>query len=244
MTESEMNAMVYFSANDVRFERIPVPEINDFEVLIKVKYCGLCQSDVKKIVSNARKPPRVFGHEFSGVIEKVGKSVSGWKKGDKVIAYHHIPCFKCYYCLDERYSQCETYRKVGTTAGFEADGGGFAEFVKLEKHVVENGLFKIPENVDFKLATMVEPVNCCLAGIIKLDLKFGDKVAILGQGQIGLILGKLASASGAEVTGFDLISERLLKSKEFGVEHTLNAGDKELKEKVNALTNGIGFDKV
>jgi L-iditol 2-dehydrogenase len=112
-----MRAAVYRGIDDVRVETIPVPEIGAGEVLVKIHTCGICGTDLKKIHTGSHDAPRVFGHEMSGTIVKVGKGVIGFAVGDRVMAYHHIPCGECYYCRKQTFAQCETYKKVGCTAG-------------------------------------------------------------------------------------------------------------------------------
>ena len=122
-----MRAIVYRGINDLQLEEVPVPRIKAGELLVKVAACGVCPTDIKKIHYGLLPPPRIFGHETSGVVAAVGAGVTKFKAGDRVIAFHHIPCGDCYYCQHKTFAQCEVYKKVGCTAGFEASGGGFAE---------------------------------------------------------------------------------------------------------------------
>src|SRR5947199_2520132 len=115
---THMQAAVYRGVNDVRVETVPVPEIGVGEVLIRVHTCGICGTDLKKIHTGSHASPRIFGHEMAGTIALVGEAVQGFAVGDRVMAYHHIPCGACYYCRKQTFAQCETYKKVGCTAGF------------------------------------------------------------------------------------------------------------------------------
>src|ERR1051326_5170122 len=126
-----MLAAVYRGINDVCPESIPVPEIGPGEALVRVDSCGVCGTDLKKIHYGLVEPPRVFGHEMAGTIEALGAGVSGWQLGDRVAVHHHIPCRECYYCREKAYAQCPTYKKTGTTAGFEPAGGGFAQYIRV-----------------------------------------------------------------------------------------------------------------
>ena len=112
-----MLAAVYRGVNDVRLETIPVPRINAGELLIRVHTCGICGTDLKKIATGSHSAPRVFGHETSGVVAAVGADVADFVPGDRVVVFHHIPCSQCYYCRNKTFAQCETYKKVGCTAG-------------------------------------------------------------------------------------------------------------------------------
>src|SRR5437764_1197607 len=121
---SAMQAAVYRGVNDVRLETVPVPQIGRGEILLRVHTCGICGTDLKKIATGSHSAPRIFGHETSGVIAAVGDGVCDFQPGDRVVVFHHIPCRDCYYCRHRTFAQCETYKKVGCTAGFEPSGGG------------------------------------------------------------------------------------------------------------------------
>src|SRR5260370_28223054 len=166
-----MRAAVYRGINDVRVETIPIPEIGPGEVLVKIHTCGICGTDLKKIHTGAHWALRIFGHETSVMVVAVGAGVTRFKAGDRVIAFHHIPCGECYYCQHKTFAQCETYKKVGCTAGFEASGGGFAEYVRVMDWIVEKGTVRIPDGVSFEQACFVEPVNTCIKGIETLLLE-------------------------------------------------------------------------
>src|SRR6266581_4573391 len=138
-TPSAMKAVVYRGVNDVRLEEVSVPEIGVGEILVRVHTCGICGTDLKKIATGSHSAPRIFGHETSGVIAKVGAGVRKFRVGERVVVFHHIPCRECYYCRQKTFAQCETYKKVGCTAGFEPSGGGFAEYVRVMDWIVEKG---------------------------------------------------------------------------------------------------------
>ena len=189
---SSMKAAVYRGNGQVLVESIETPQIGPGELLLEVQSCGVCHTDLKKIEYGLLPPPRVYGHETAGIVAAVGAGVSRFKPGDRVIAFHHVPCRQCFYCYRHLYAQCPTYKKVGITAGFEPAGGGFAQYVRVMDWIVESGVETIPDNVSFDHACWVEPVNTCLKGISLLKLERGDVVAVLGQGPIGLIFTMLA----------------------------------------------------
>src|SRR6266496_1983898 len=191
-----MQAAVYRGKNNVRLETVPVPEIGPAEILIKVHTCGICGTDLKKISTGSHSAPRIFGHETSGTIAKVGEKVSKFLPGDRVMVFHHIPCGACYYCRHKTFAQCDTYKKVGCTAGFEPSGGGFAEYVRVMDWIVEKGTVRVPEGTSFEQACFAEPMNTCLKGIQTLRLEPGETVLVIGQGPIGLILAILAKRAG------------------------------------------------
>ena len=239
-----MRAAVYRGKDDVRMETVPVPEIGRGELLIRVHTCGICGTDLKKISTASHSAPRIFGHETSGVVAAIGQGVREFQVGDRVMAFHHIPCGDCYYCRHKVFAQCPVYKKVGCTAGFEPSGGGFAEYVRVLDWIVDRGLERIPDGVSFEQACFVEPVNTCLKGIETLRLEPDETVVVIGQGPIGIILGALAKRAGARVITTDLFPQRLTISKRFGLEETVDASRTDMVSRVRELTDGRGTDAV
>ncbi|HEX7159508.1 MAG TPA: zinc-dependent dehydrogenase [Edaphobacter sp.] len=236
-----MRAAVYRGINDVRVETIPVPEIGPGEVLVKIHTCGICGTDLKKIHTGSHSAPRVFGHEMAGTIVKVGEGVDGFTVGDRVMAYHHIPCGECFYCRKKTFAQCETYKKVGCTAGFEPSGGGFAEYIRVMDWIVQKGLVKLPDDVPFEQASFIEPVNTCYKAIELLGLEPDDTVLVIGQGPIGILLAALARRTRATVLTSDLYAERHAIAAKYGLDRPLDAkGD--VVAAAKAATEGRGAD--
>jgi L-iditol 2-dehydrogenase len=238
---STMRAAIYRGVNDVRVETIPVPEIGAGEVLVKIHTCGICGTDLKKIHSGSHDAPRVFGHEMSGTIAKVGAGVTGFSVGDRVMAHHHIPCGECYYCRKQTFAQCEVYKKVGCTAGFAPSGGGFAEYIRVMDWIVRRGLVKIPDDIPFEQAAFLEPVNTCYKAIQLLGLQPDETVLVIGQGSIGILLAALARQTGAAVLTSDLYPERHAVAAMFGLDHPLDAKGNVVAP-TKAATEGRGAD--
>src|SRR6266850_673646 len=218
-----MMAAVYRGVNDIHLETVPVPKIGAGELLLRVHTCGVCGTDLQKIATGSHSAPRIFGHETSGVVVVAGRGVTQFQPGDRVMVFHHIPCRECYYCRHKTFAQCETYTKVGCTAGFEPSGGGFDEAVRVMDWIVQHGTVRIPDGVSFEQACFVEPVNTCMKGIDALRLQADETVLVIGQGPIGLILSILAQRTGARVITSDLYSQRLTISKSFGLGVTIDA---------------------
>ena len=237
-----MRAAVYRGINDVRVETVPVPQIGPGELLVRVHTCGICGTDLKKIASGSHSAPRIFGHETSGIVAAAGQGVSRFKVGDRVVVFHHIPCGHCYYCRHKTFAQCETYKKVGCTAGFEPSGGGFAEYVRVKDWIVDQGTVPIPDGISFEQACFVEPVNTCMKGIETLQLVPGESVLVIGQGPIGIILATLAKRSGARVITSDLYPERLTISNTFGLQNRIDASRADTVKTVREQTEGRGAD--
>ena len=113
-----MHAAVYRGSGQVAVESIPTPEIGPGELLVRVETCGICHTDLKKVEHDLLPPPRIYGHETAGVVVRTGVGVDSFQAGDRVVAFHHIPCGDCFYCHRKLYAQCATYKRVGVTAGF------------------------------------------------------------------------------------------------------------------------------
>ncbi|MGA9800194.1 MAG: zinc-dependent dehydrogenase [Terriglobales bacterium] len=237
-----MLAAVYRGVNDVRMETVPVPKIGPGELLVRVHTCGVCGTDLKKIATGSHSAPRIFGHETAGVIAAVGTGVNDFHAGDRVVVFHHIPCGDCYYCRHKTFAQCETYKKVGCTAGFEPSGGGFAEYVRAMDWIAQRGTVRIPENVSFEQACFVEPINTCMKGIERLGLQPDETVVVIGQGPIGIMLSVLAKRAGSTVVTSDLYPQRLTISTSYGLGNSIDASRTDVVKAVRELTAGRGAD--
>jgi L-iditol 2-dehydrogenase len=243
----EMLAAVYRAVDEVVTETVAVPSIGAGEVLVRIDTCGICGTDLKKIHTGSHSAPRVFGHEMAGTIAAVGDGVKGFAVGDRVMAFHHIPCGECFYCRKKTFAQCETYKKVGTTAGLgEAAGGGFAQYIRVMDWIVGDGvtpagLIHVPEDIPFEQAAFIEPVNTCFKAVKLLELQADETVLVIGQGSIGIILAALAKQSGATVLTSDMYPERHAIATGFGLTHPLDArGD--VVAACKAATEGRGAD--
>ena len=240
----QMRAGVYRGVGRVVAERVPVPTIQAGEVLIRVAACGICGTDVKKVLHGLVRPPQILGHEIAGTIVDVGAGVRRWSVGDRVSSFHHIPCGTCFYCDRQLFSQCAQYKKVGVTAGFEANGGGFAQYVRVMPWIVERGVVPIPDDVAFEEATFVEPVNTCLKAIHKARIVGDEVVFVIGQGPIGLLLTFLARNAGATVFTSDPMPFRRKMSMRFGAAESFDPATKDPGDEVRRCRAGIGADAV
>jgi L-iditol 2-dehydrogenase len=239
-----MRAAVYCGNGNVEVQDVPVPEIGQGELLLRVEACGICNTDLKKVEHDLLPPPRIFGHETAGVVVKAGAGVNGFAAGDRVIAFHHVPCGTCFYCRKNLPAQCAIYKKVGVTAGFEPAGGGFSQYVRVMDWIVRSGVEKFDATVPFTRACLVEPVNTCHKAVVLLDPQPGDTVLILGQGPIGLIFTMLVHRTGARVLTSDTMTHRRELALEFGAEEAWDPRSSQVEQEVKRRTSGRGADLV
>lgn len=232
-----MKAGVVHGKEDIRYEEIEKPVAGAGQVLVKVKYTGVCGSDVPRVnQGTAHYFPIVLGHEFSGTVEEVGEGVESVKKGDRVAGIPLVPCMKCEDCQKGNYSLCRHYDFIGSHSF-----GSYAEYVAVpEKNVV-----KFSEDVSFEKGAFFEPATVALHGLERTDYKGGKNVAILGGGTIGLLTMQWAKIFGAkEVVVFDIVEERLELAKRLGATGTVNTLKEGFLEEAKKITDGRGYDYV
>jgi L-iditol 2-dehydrogenase len=239
-----MRAGVYREKGVVRVEEVPVPEVGDAEVLIKVAACGICGTDIKKIYQRYVEPPQILGHELAGTVVATGRGVTKWKLGDRVMSFHHIPCGKCFYCENRLFSQCKQYKTTGLTGGFTPNGGGFGEYVKAMPWVAERGIVALPDNVSFEEATFIEPINTILKAVQKARVRAGETVVIAGCGPIGLQLLMVTKSVGARIYSSDPMETRRQKSLILGAVESFDPKSGKLREEILTRTEGRGADAV
>lgn len=210
-----MKAAVYEAPGVVTLREIPRPEIGDGEILVRVRACGICGTDLKKIEYGLQNPPRIYGHEIAGEIAAVGPGEEEFRVGERVVAHHHIPCRDCFYCSRRLYAQCPVYQRTGVTAGYEPAGGGFAEFARVLPWV-RPGLVRIPDGVADHEAAWLEPLNTVLKGVEALAPDPDDLVLVVGQGPIGLLFTQVLIRQGTRVIASDPMQERRARAAAYG----------------------------
>jgi len=239
-----MLAAVYRAPGALQLERMPVPRLRAGEVLVRVGACGVCATDVKKIMQGLFQAPRIFGHETAGRIVKSRATRGVWAVGDRVALYHHVPRRDSWYGRRRLYAQDPQYKRTGITAGYEPAGGGFAQFVRVLPWIVqEGGLTAIPDHVDYELAAFLEPVNTCLKAVRSLDLQEGELLAVLGLGSTGLILLQLALREGARVVASDPLPGRRSRALALGAHAALDPRIQSLMEACRKHSEDRGADR-
>lgn len=232
-----MKAAVLYASNDLRYDDYPEPEIKPGHIKINVRACGICGSDIPRVLGNgAHFFPIVLGHEFSGVVAEIGEGVEGFNIGDPVVCAALVPCHKCADCLNGNPSLCKNYTFIGSRIQ-----GGFAEYVVAPAINV----VKVAPGTPFELAALTEPATVALHGVQLSDYRGGGTVAVVGAGSIGMFTAQWADILGAsKVVYFDIDDDRLALAKEitgFDGVNTLKAG---ARDAALALTGGVGFDYV
>ena len=215
----KMKVAMYYNNNDVRIEEMPIPEIDDNELLVKVQACGICGSDVMEWY-RLKKAPRVLGHEMTGDIVKVGKNVTKFKVKDRVFVSHHVPCNTCSYCQNDQHTICNTLHSTNF------DPGGFAEFLRVPEINIDSGVFILPKEISYTDGTFIEPLACVVRGMRIAGIKPGQNVLVIGSGVAGLLNIKLAKAMGSnKIFATDITDFRLKKAKEIGADVVINANN-------------------
>lgn len=231
-----MKAAVLHGQQDLRYEEIETPIAGEGEVVIQVKACGICGSDVPRVNGTAAHfYPIVLGHEFSGVISQIGKGVSHLSVGQRATAAPLVPCMRCEDCQKGNYAQCGHYQFIGSSRF-----GSFAEFVK----VPAINVVPFEETVDFVQAAFFEPATVALHGLKVNRYHGGEDVAVLGCGTIGLFTIQWAKLLGARrVVAFDISDDRLSLAKKLGADILIHTGTPEYLAKAleHVSDNGFGF---
>ncbi len=231
-----MRAAVYRGAGRLAAEDWPEPSIGAGEVLLRLKGCGLCGSDIAKIVDPATKVPAVFGHEVVGEVVVVGAGVANCVVGDRVVAAHHVPCGSCHYCRRGSESMCPAFKTSNL------DPGGFAEYVRVPAPNARHAMFRVPAHVRDEAASFVEPLACCLRALRRARIEPGDTTVVVGLGSIGCLFVQLLKRAGAAVVGCDNLSDRVALAGRLGADAG-GPGDV-TGQAVRTLSGGRGADQV
>jgi L-iditol 2-dehydrogenase len=214
----------------------PRPAIGPGELLLRLRGCGLCGSDIAKIVAPETRGPVVLGHEVVGDVLEAGEGVGGFRPGDRVVAAHHVPCGTCHYCRRGSQSMCRTFKASNL------DPGGFAEYVRVPAANVRHATFRIPDHLTDEEASFTEPLACCLRAVDRSRVEPGDTALVVGLGSIGCLFVQLLRRAGAAVVGADPIAERAGRAIRLGAQA---AGDPDLAARaVREASEGRGADHV
>jgi threonine dehydrogenase-like Zn-dependent dehydrogenase len=236
-----VKALVLEEYNKLVYTDVPVPEMNEDEVMIKVMACGICGSDVHGMDGSTgrRIPPLIMGHEASGIITATGENVTLWKKGDRVTFDSTVYPLDDWYTLHGMYNLSDNREVIGVSPGSYRRNGAFAEYISVPQHI----LYKIPDEVTFEQASMTEAVAVALHALNISGIRTGDSCVVTGAGTIGLILIKLLRISGASViVAVDIDRLSLNRAVDGGADHTFLFSEDNIVEKVRSVTGRRGAD--
>ena len=236
-----MKALVLKAYKQFACEEVPTPEPGPEEVLVAVKACGICGSDVHGMDGSTgrRRPPIIMGHEAAGVISRVGSRVTGWAAGDRVTFDSTIYCGRCEFCRRGLINLCDNRRVLGVSCEDYRQNGAFAEFVAVPQHI----LYRLPDGLTFEHAALVEPFAIALHAIRRAPPTLNDSVVVVGAGMIGLALVQALSRTGCgRLIAVDIAGDRLALAAKLGVTHIINSSTEDAPRTILHLTQGLGAD--
>jgi L-iditol 2-dehydrogenase len=236
-----MKALVLKEYKKFSCEDVPAPAPTPDEVLISVKACGICGSDVHGMDGSTgrRRPPIIMGHEASGVISQVGSSVKGWSPGDRITLDSTIYCGHCEFCRRGEINLCDNRRVLGVSCEDYRQNGAFAEFVVAPPHI----LYRLPDPVTFEQAALVEPFAIALHAISRATITLNDTVVVIGAGMIGLALTQALKHTGCgRLICVDIAAERLELARQCGATDVINSANQNAGDTIQQLTSGRGAD--
>jgi L-iditol 2-dehydrogenase len=218
---------------------VPVPSIGRGELLVEMKACGLCGTDIEKLRGEYTAAMPVVGHEAVGLVSEVGEGVSGLKVGDRIFPHHHVPCYSCYYCNRGDETACPEYKRSNL------DPGGFSEYIRVPRWNVERrGVLPLPPDVGFEEGALIEPLACCIRALDECSVKPGDVALVVGAGPIGMMHALLLGPMEVRVMISDVVKSRLKFAEQASVVTALDAGTQTIPDVVRRETEGRGADLV
>ena len=238
-----MKALTLQEYNRFEYGDAPDPKILDDEVLVRVRACGICGSDVHGMDGSTgrRRPPLIMGHEAAGVIAEVGKSAKGWRAGDRVTFDSTIFCGACWFCQRGLVNLCDNRRVLGVACDEYHQDGAFAEYVALPHRI----LHRLPDSVSFEQAALVEPVSVAVHGVARTPIALGDTAVVVGVGMIGLLVVQALRAAGCgNIIAVDVEQTKLDLALQLGANVGLRSDQTDVAPEVKSLTQGRGADVV
>ncbi len=236
-----MKALVLEEYKKLVIDDVPAPDVAPDDVLVRVKSCGICGSDVHGFDggSGRRIPPVIMGHEASGVVDQIGSKVSRFQIGDRVTFDSTISCGHCGFCRRGRPNLCDDRRVLGVSCEDYRRHGAFAELVNVPEHIV----FPIPDNLSFDEAALVEPISVAVHAVKRIPIKLGDTAVVVGAGMIGLLtIQALRTAGCGRIISVDLEDDRLAIAREVGADDILNSRHVDIPALIREMTGGLGAD--
>ena len=236
-----MKALVLEKYDELVFKDVPDPAAGPGEVLIRVRACGICGSDVHGLDGSTgrRIPPLIMGHEAAGEIAAVGAGVEGWRPGERVTFDSTVYCGACWHCRRGEINLCENRRVLGVSTPEYRRHGAFAEYVAVPQHI----LYRLPEGLPYERAALVEACSVAVHAVSRLRVRLDDSALVVGAGVIGLLAAQALRAAGcAPVIVADVDAGRLEMARRLGADAVVRVGEEDLQQRVLSLTGGRGAD--
>jgi L-iditol 2-dehydrogenase len=228
-----MLACLLDEKNKITLRDLPDPQPGPGDILVHMEACGICGTDLEKI-SGELGPGGILGHEISGTIQHPSRKYPEYKQGDRVVAHHHVPCYKCNLCQKGDYTLCEQFKKTNI------DPCGLTEIFRVPEYNIERGaLIHLPDNLAFEEGAIVEPTACCIRAIQKTRLQNNENVLVVGLGPTGLTQVQLLhNQTTGKIIGTDIIQARLDMGAKLGADKILNPQKENIPETVRKMTDG------
>ncbi len=236
-----MKALLLKQYMELDYTDLPEPAIGPDDVLVEVRACGICGSDIHGLdgSSGRRIPPLVMGHEAAGVIAETGGSVTAWKPGDRVTFDSTVSCGGCHFCRRGQVNLCENRQVLGVSCGDYRRNGAFAEYVAVPQHI----LYRLPDSLPFEHAALIEAVSIAVHAVNLTPVTLGDTAVVVGSGMIGLLTVQAARAAGCgRVFAVDLEDSKLALARELGATETFNPKHCDVVKEIQLRTEGRGAD--
>lgn len=235
-----MKSALFYGSRSLRLEEVPVPAVGDGEVLVRVERALTCATDLKTYIRGGHRMiprlPSPFGHEFAGIVEKVGAGVTAVEPGAAVAVANSAPCNECYYCRIEKHNLCENLRFLN---------GAYSEYILVPEAIVKQNLYAIPEGIPFERMALLEPLACVVHGVERTGFRMDHIAAVIGAGPIGLMFVRLIKLVGAEVIVLGRSSWKLDAARRLGADHIIDVtSDRDVEGTVRDLSQGRGVDVV
>jgi L-iditol 2-dehydrogenase len=238
---AEMMAAVLYGKEDLRLERVAVPQVGVGEILVRVGAALTCGTDLKVYRRGYHammlKPPILFGHELAGIVAETGPGVTSFHVGDRVVALNSAPCDVCFFCTHRQQNLCEDLL---------FNNGAYAEFIKIPARIVEKNTLLVPDEVPFEHAALTEPLACVVRGLEESGAQAGDTMVVIGAGPIGLMFMHVAELAGVHVIAVVKRQDQIVTAKVFGARSVVQLGvADDVVASTRALTpQGRGADVV
>lgn len=236
-----MKALLMREYKSMELADMPTPDFGPDDLLIRVKACGICGSDVHGFDGSTgrRLPPIVMGHEAAGIVESVGANVRNFAPGDRVTFDSTVSCGACHFCTQGRINLCDNRQVLGVSTPDFRRHGAFAEYVTVPARIS----YKLPDNVPFEHAALIEAISVAVHGVGRLPLRLGDSAVVVGTGMIGLLVLQVLRLSGAgKVIAVDVEDNKLEIAKSLGADFTLNPKRDDVPKRIIEITGGYGAD--